>query len=277
MALPFFNAYRGSIGRFFQGDPTLKGYWQLWGSSIDNSGNGYKGTDTNVIYGPGSVGNQNVICWNGRPNTQNYTTLPQIFPAGSTQITMMAWTNPLTPGYFGSWGGGKGTQGAGQNAIIATFTSDQTSGFCIFHGCDTSTPSYQMCFSGFVRTTGGKVHIATPKIFPCGNWYFVALTANTSTGDFRLYVNGVLQAQGSIATGTFGGTNGAIGGLPGNPSPWYYYANALIAEGAMFNRVLSPAEISQYYQWAISQPRKTYYEVGGLLVPNTRRRLLLTR
>ena len=234
MALPFFNAYRGSIGRFFQGDLTLVGYWQLDGSSIDNSGNGNNGTDTAVSYSPAYSrfnGGQGAS-FNG---SNSY--ISTSFPGISNTNTVILWVNPGISQQL------NGTRilkiGSGANFEIACLNTTDPHGFYI----------------GYYNGSSTTLSAQTSNIYPSNNWYCVIYYFNNTT--CGIYVNGVLAVTGTGTSSSIGATTLYIGSNLG--TAWFY--NGLIDEMAVFNRVLSPAEISQYYQWATSAQKKSWYSL----------------
>jgi hypothetical protein len=252
MALPFFNAYRGSIGRFFQGDLTLVCYWQLDGSSIDNSGNGNNGTDTAVSYGSaysrfnGGRGGY----FNG---SSSYIDAGNGALGGN--ITVSVWVYPQN--ISTDWAG------------IVSKNSGQQSGTAVFWFGQHSTDGalrFGIYLNGSTETPLDTGVVITNK-----KWYYLVATYD---GHYqKIYVDGKLVAVSSDLNSVLpSNTSNYWIGKSTAPTPFNGYIN----EVAIFSRALSPAEISQYYQWATSQPRKTYYEVGELSVPNTRRRLLLS-
>ncbi len=59
----------------------------------------------------------------------------------------------------------------------------------------------------------------------------------------------------------------------GKPDGTLLY-NGYAAEFAVFGRSLSPQEISQYYLWATSAPKRSWYFGGSIQVPTSRRLLI---
>jgi len=249
MALPFFNAYRGSIGRFFQGDPTMVGYWQLGGSSVDNSGNGNNGTDSGIYYGP-QYSNFRIKSGAYNPGGSNSSLIT--VPASASlmsptnQLTVICWINlfSLSSNY--------------QSPVSMRLIPD---------GSPWATYSINVSPSGvlsFYTTTSSSSATAADNIaISLNRWYCVAGIYDGS--QIKLFVNGTLRASVS-QTGNLNYGSGRELRLLDNVPTYGQSYNGCGEEIAIFSRALSPAEISQYYQWSISQPRKTYYEVG--LVPS---------
>jgi hypothetical protein len=258
MALPFFNAYRGSIGRFFQGDPTLVGYWQLDGNSLDNSGNGNNGTSSGIYYGPQY---SNFRIKNGAYNPggggNNLITVPASasLMSPTNQLTVIGWINlfSILSNY---------------QALVTMRLIPDASPWATYSLGVTSSG-----FFDFYTTTSSSSVSATDNIaITLKRWYCIAGVYDGS--QMKLFVNGTLRASASQTGNLNYGSNRELRLLDNIPYYGQYY-NGCGEEIAIFSRALSAQEISQYYQWAISYPRKTYYEVEEL-VPNTRRRLLLT-
>jgi hypothetical protein len=251
MALPFFNAYKGSIGRFFQGDPTLVGYWQLDGNSLDNSGNGNNGTNNGATPAPGKFGQ--AMYFNG---TSNYVSVPNSSSLSvTTAITIAAWIKPYN---FTT-----------ESCVLAKWYQNGSNWSYVLYGKGTANAGFRLYngSSNFVQLTGWTDNPIIEK------WNFIVATWDNSSGIARVFVNNKLVGTQTGAFSTILTTANPV--WIGNDGYNSYFAGS-IDEVAVFSRALSLAEISQYYQWAMSQSRKTYYEVGGLLVPNTRRRLLLS-
>jgi hypothetical protein len=257
MALPFFNAYRGSIGRFFQGDKTLVGYWQFDGSSIDNSGNGYNGTDTTVSYSPAYSrfsGGQGAY-FNGSNSYINLgNVLGSIF-VGAHTVSMWVYVKDYSS----------------SREIIAKINTSTT----------IPTPiDYSIISTGSIRMMFGNNSsywwIDTNNPITTNKWNHIVFRYDGS-GSFAgmsIYLNGVLcpvTINNTFGTPADAAYNLNIGARGNGALPM----NGYIDDVAVFSRALSPAEISQYYQWATSAQKKSWY---GLLLPSTysRRRLLLS-
>ncbi len=83
-----------------------------------------------------------------------------------------------------------------------------------------------------------------------GRWYHIAGVRDSSAGEARLFVDGVLEASLADTTGTFLEVNSVpwnIGNTPGNGTikfPW----NGLIDEVEIFDRALTDAEIKAIFE-----------------------------
>jgi hypothetical protein len=235
MALPFFNAYRGSIGRFFQGDPTLNGYWQLDGNSLDNSGNGNNGTDTAVSYSPAYSkfnGGQGAY-FNG---SSSYIQVPS-FVSGISNATLMLWVSVKSFPQTINEIGGLGSDGKNSSFFFYAYNNPK--------------------FAGFIRTSSGSlVQVGEYYNFSFNNWYHLAMTYNGAIASF--YVNGNL-INSATTSGTIGGVPFLLGQT--TVSSYNYWFNGSIDEVGFWTRTLSPSEISQYYQWATSFKKKSWYSL----------------
>jgi hypothetical protein len=246
MALPFFNAYRGSIGRFFQGDPTLVGYWQLGGNSLDNSGNGNNGTDTAVSYSPAYSrfsGGQGAY-FNGSSSYISVANSPSLEITGA--LTLSAWV------YLPS---------------IPSSTS-----YSIINKSADNISNWEYEFRvvsggalGFLSAnTSNYFNITTTNLLTtAGVWYHVAVTRSSSASNATIafYVNGVAYSGTIVSNNpSYVGTSTLtvnIGAATNAPTKQWF--NGYIDEPAIFSRALSPAEISQYYQWATSFKKQSWY------------------
>ncbi len=248
MAVPSFNPYRGSIGRFFAGDTSLVGYWQLQGNSWDNSGNGNNGTDTSVAYNqPGFRDGVGSAYFNG--SSSNFT-LPGSSILQPSQFTLLAWVSPNNGGLLfsnmvdASGGGGSNYRGfwfqpsksASSTLVIGSQIFNGTSAASIAYYIDTGIP---------VDGTYKTIHL-------CG------MTYNGSV--VKLYVDGKYlgtSTSGSLVyNSTFYPTVCAERRY--NPSIYSNYLNCVLSELALFSRPFDTSEISQYYQWATSSPKKSW-------------------
>ena len=214
----------GRIGRFFGNDPTLVGYWQLNGSSIDNSGNGNNGTDHSVIYSP----------QNGRLNNGAdivHANAAYISSSGNASIPTGAAART-----FGIWF--KTTVPSGTNqSIFGSGTSASNEQFVLYM---VSGKDY---FSGYAADIQGNIVIND------GEWHLFIVTYDGSNA--RLYVDGKYDATytGTLATT---GTSIYIGCGPGLTGDSF---TGSLWEPFILNRVMSPSQISQYYAWATRKPQ----------------------
>jgi len=76
-----------------------------------------------------------------------------------------------------------------------------------------------------------------------GNWHHVVLTRDATAGTYKIYIDGSLNASGSIATGTIGTAFASIGRIEdtgGTPE----YFNGLLDEVRVYDSVLSNSQVT---------------------------------
>lgn len=237
----FYNPFRGSLGRFFNGDLNIKGYWQLQGSSIDNSGSQYNGTDTSVSYLPkGIKGFLKSAYFNGSA----YSSMGDNLAFDYNQ----AWT-------IGTW--------IYNGTTIASniISKQQNAGAYAGYGIGTDATGK---LQAFIYGGGAGSIIGTfPSAYSNG-LHFVVVTysgSNAVTG-FTFYVDGVsvpvTNTSNTANTATILSTTPfQLSGRAGANNLWTGYLN----ETAVFSRVLSASEISQYYKWATTPIKKPNFLV----------------
>ena len=109
-----------------------------------------------------------------------------------------------------------------------------------------------------VDDTGNFAVIQGATIINDGQWHHIAGVRDSSAGEARLFVDGVLEASLADTTGTFLEVNSVlwnIGNTPGNGTikfPW----DGLIDEVEIFNRALSEAEIMAIFDAGSAGKRK---------------------
>lgn len=193
---------------------------------LDSSGNGYNATAQNSL----TTVNDGKICrgtiFNG---TNHYITIPST-PASVLRGTasLSFWVKTTQSGNNTSWlaPGITGIEEAGGTNDI---------------------------FWGWIDA-GGKIAISTgnntaPKstiAINDGQWRHIVLTRSASNGTLQIYINGVLNATGSGASGTIGNSFTSIGRIEDTGgSPAYFYGN--LDEVKIFSSVLSASQIATMY------------------------------
>jgi hypothetical protein len=85
----------------------------------------------------------------------------------------------------------------------------------------------------------------TPSIISANTWYHVVSTFNPSTFTSKVYVNGVERASNTNVNINWSSTSGnfQIGNSPGEN----YYFNGKITNGRVYNKTLTPEEVSQNF------------------------------
>jgi len=244
---------RGRIGMFFGNDPNLVGYWQLQRNSLDNSGNGHNGTDTAITYRQqGFRDGMESAYFNGSSSVISLSS----FPTNKSPASWSFWVN-LYSVSSRSYGGGYGS------TLIEGNENGDASGYVI--GVNNSNKLW-------FWPSGNNDRFSTGTI-PLNKWTHIVCTYNGS--NLAIYINGALDSVQSMPvpqTPTFLKI--------GNKSWITGYMNGIMSEVAIFSRALSSQEISQYYNWAISNPKRNTLIIDPSLLYNpaiSRRRLLLTR
>lgn len=145
-------------------------------------------------------------------------------------------------------------------SVSAWVKLDRLDGYDTFVGMDGSAVSAfflqkrddeRLSFTTFSSdSTSSAACVATGEIRPrAGEWYFVVGTYSASTGEQRIYVDGVLSGKATCPDGVFqasGGLSVGRGLYDGVASdPW---SGALDDLGLMA-RVLTPAEVAALYRY----------------------------
>ena len=237
---------RGSIGLFFRGDPTLKGWWNLGFNSIDYTGNGNNGSDTNVLHGRNGF-NPNIYgaYFNGSSSVvtvpNNASLNPGTGPFSISVWVMLFTTNTVAP-IFDK-----------HNAVTFPYT-----GYVIL--LHSISPNIYFSVNDTAKTYG----ITSNTVIVPYKWYHIVGVRNGTSG--YLYINGQLDNSGTVGGGSVDTTLNLIFGKYSN---YNTFTNGIISEAAFFSRALSPQEISQYYKWATGVAKKNYtFESIELPQPN---------
>jgi hypothetical protein len=239
---------RGSIKQFFKGDPTLLRYYDL-STRADLSG---KGKNLSVV-GNGAK----LSGFGGLFDGSGAYSISETITYGD--FTNMAWikTNILGTGTIiesiSQIGGGSVNNNIAYIGIVETG-----------HSTYPGRAWYGAYFSN-------NYDLAGTKRIDDGKWHLIV---QVRSGSRHLgYLDGKLDVSGSIPT---------TGANPGQDSVGYNryynvgYFRGWIREVAVFSRVLSPDEISAYYNWAIGARNKSIFIFDVPSVINARRRLLLS-
>ncbi len=223
----------GSLGAGIatQGSMALQGPMVQWplneGSgniATDQSGSGNNGawqgnaSGTNGYYSPGRGGR-----WAGAFNgSSTYIASPDL-GSPPLSLTLSAWVRPTASG-----------------GVV--FSEQSLSGWHASQMEVEQNNSINLCV-----WTGSETCIVAATGITYGNWYFVAMTYDSSSGSFSSYVNGVPGSRMSVVkqyppvlyyfVGESDTTNGGNGG----------YFSGLISNVGIYGRALSPAEIMALY------------------------------
>jgi hypothetical protein len=248
---------RGSILEYF-GRNNLKGCWSLNGHARDESGNENHGTVVNAIPYPARFN------------------LGYRFDGSGDYIDVPDNFSSLSSGSIGGWIYIY-SFATNLDFIMSSYSQAAVpeSNYLAFQVMSTACMQFALTGS---QKTGGILGTTTPTNLKASNWYHVVYTSGASGN--AIYINGVKQnltyTVGNSTTQAFFSSISSLqetyigrllyGGV--------YYArfNGIMNDVFIFSRALSPAEISQYYQWATAAPRKFWFYspeiviAGGLLV-----------
>lgn len=254
---------RGSVREFFGGDPALKGCWALRGNAIDESGNANHGTVTLATPYNWKF-NEGYYFSGAEPPSKAYINCgnnASLDPA-TGDFTCMFWVSKLM-----------NITNNNLKYIVSKGVYPTTARFVF--SCNLSAV-YSLDF--FIQKATGEIKYWTiPNAVNSGKTYFV--TGTCKDGGIYFYING--NPAGTYFQNISGvldltNTNNFYIATfdtltSGGAAPQCY-----LAEIAFLKRALSPAEISQYYQWAIATPRKYWFyspevpATGGLLIHPSR-------
>ena len=243
----FGDAKKGRIGTFFRTLLFAKGYWQLNGSSADNSGNGNNGADTAVDYGLGKFG-----------RGANFN--------GSSSYISLAYSATLNPGTAGF------TRGAWIKTTATVVTSiytAQESG-----GTHLEIESLGINANGTISfSVRGSENVYynfnSNAVVNDGKWHFVVGVSTGSSGSLYIYIDGKFDNSLAIGATTINfstPTPHTIGAYNQAWVPWTgQYFNGQIEELIADSRVWSAQEISQYYKWAISNKKPLAFNIFSIV------------
>lgn len=226
---------KGRIGRYFANDPSLKGYYQLNGSSVDNSGNGNSGTDTAMSYIPKLFTRffTKIGLFNGSTSYINIGNITDFQFVTASKFTLMFWfvANSIK-----------------DQALISKLNNPHLNGWAL-------TPSASGIIQFALRNGVSTNNLDSVKTYRVGALTFVAATFNNGTA--KIHMDGKLDVSGTgkeIATNAFNVTLGVLD-VPSNL--WWF--DGYIFESALFLREVSTIEIAQYYQWATSPKKQSFW------------------
>ncbi|HRR78716.1 MAG TPA: PEP-CTERM sorting domain-containing protein [Planctomycetota bacterium] len=205
----------------------LIGYWPFdegaGTTTADVSGNNYNGTISNATWTGGKYGQG--LSFNGT-NASVTTGLPLM--SGLTTFTMAGWVQPNA-------GGGR-IGLFGQNDKVEAGI-DGTTNFAIW------------------ANGSAQINAPSPFTFPAATWHHVAYVGDAA--GLRVYIDGALALgpAGGAPNNATSGFNFKMGGdgiwdATGN---WY---NGLMDDVGLWNRALTPAELSDLYNFGFGGPAR---------------------
>jgi hypothetical protein len=207
------------------GHPNLKGWWRLDGSSVDSSGSGFNGTDTNITYGAyGKYGGGILL-----QNVNGYISCGDNLDFEYTNpITVACWLKVVGTGYCNILGK---QDNAGVNAGWGLSYNGGLGMFMYYGG--TQAKNYFAC--KFPTTPTTELH-------------HVAYTydgSNTYNG-IKLYYDGVEVTKTSVSEFVF--INSLIHSAPFQISGrggGNYCMNGQIDDAQIYNKVIPVSDIKR--------------------------------
>ena len=197
----------------------LVGHWKMdessWGSVVDSSGNGNNGTaNGSVALGAGKFGNS--ASYNG---TDGYISVPSNsnFSFGTGDFAITLWANlNNTSGYQ------------------HFFNMPDQDTFCL--------KSYDVDNKIYFYSSGFNTYSDISATYNNGEWSYITLIRKDQTA--YIYVNGVLKGSKTGFTNNVTANTIKIGEYASE------YTNGKLDEMRVYNRALSPQEVSDLYHWA---------------------------
>jgi hypothetical protein len=232
----------------------LVAYWPFAGNANDVSGKANNGTINGATLTNDRFGNSNnAYSFNG---STNYISVPQ-----NTSFNMQKST----------W-----------NIWYKTTDSPTVNGFYIFGNDDLNLRS--VTFGTYFNTGGSQIYwgsspgqavsIGSTDII-IGNWNMLTITYDQtlSSNNYTLYVNGVYKGVTTMSPFTFGST-GEIRFGKALDAYWQAFFGQ-IDDAAIWNRALTPSEITALYNSCTTPPTSTitpksstYFCSGGSVILN---------
>ena len=183
----------------------------------DSSGNGYHGTTNGVTSVVGGKVDASAINFTGGDNS--YVEIPN--PLGN-DFTISLWLNTTATGAAGQWYSGKG--------LVDGELPGATNDFGV-----------SLVGSNAVFGVGNAdVTIVATNVVNNGQWHHIVATRVSTSGAMQLYVDGVLRASGTGATGTHA-TPASL--HIGNIQTGYNFLAGSIDEVRLYNYALNATEV----------------------------------
>ena len=216
-------------------DPSCVGYWSFdegsGDTAFDRSGNGNDGTLKNMDAEDWVDGVRGkALEFDGEDDYVFTSQSPNL-----NKITIEAWVNAISFGV--------------RNTIVSTTDDSATKGYQIHHN---SNKFALRLTDSSTYIDGGSGDAKWDTTVSTGNWYHIAISwdGTTNAENIKFYLNGEVDGT-STATKTISSIfptsyNIYIGKKPGGSNYW----EGVIDEVAIYNRALSPSEISAHYNFA---------------------------
>jgi hypothetical protein len=214
------NAVSGSLT---QG---LVGYWPFCGNANDDSGHGNNGTVNGATLTTDRFGNSNsAYDFDGLTSSISGTGVN--LPQGDTARTVSLWVK--TAGGFSVNTGGE------TGAIFDYGTLENNKRFSVLLVDNDFTNYFSAAYNDFHSDTTIDVNVWTNII-----WVY-------SETSLKLYLNGELSSTGTISTLNTTGQNFVFGNTIPNSVGQYEKYKGAIDDIGIWNRALTPSEVSQLY------------------------------
>jgi hypothetical protein len=123
-----------------------------------------------------------------------------------------------------------------------------TGGFGTKNGFQISVTSSTFSNTGVTDSSGNSVQFSSVSSTPYtdGNWHFICLTFNTSTGTAELYLDGIFSAD-ETDSGLIGANMNGVGLEIGRANSSTQYLNGNISYAFMYDKALTASEIQQNF------------------------------
>ena len=207
-----------------QPNASVVGLWHLDGNSKDSSGHGNNGTDSNITYGTqyGEFGQG--ASFNGSSSTISLGNPTNLQITGNWTIGAWVKLSSLPANYMAvAEYGASATDYAHYGMVISYVTSGKVS-----------------MFSG----SGGNTYFESNTVLSTGVWYFICtVLSGTGSGQAKIYINGRLDATGTLGNPTSSTGNFYLGSWRNAAG----YFNGYINDVSIYPVALSAAEIAQMY------------------------------
>ncbi len=241
LALALALASSTAWGQYSPPTSGLVGWWRGEGNGNDQTGN-HNGTVLNgMTFATGLFGQAFTNAANGKvlvPDSQDLML--------TNSLSIAAWVNP-----------------AGNRGIVLIRAATPPFSFAYSLGLDDA---------GHFAFYLGKYPAVESLYAPAANnqWTHVAATLDASTGDMRIYTNGMLAAQKFTSVRPLGYLDPAlqpqldIGGTPSQGFPFI----GLIDEVVLYSRALSPPEVASLALGASASLTVNSRDLGGANAPD---------